>query len=76
MLIYANFMRLNCLTGEIIQDYSKDKRFAAFGFGAKGFPDGNRVSHNFPINLKQTNPYCEGIDGVLTAYTRVLKRSE
>jgi len=56
--------------GDIIQDYDSDKKFPALGFGARVPPDG-RVSHEFFLNLT-TNPYCEGIDGVLAAYYQAL----
>jgi hypothetical protein len=57
--------------GEIIQDYDTDKLFPALGFGARLPPDG-RVSHEFFLNLSPSSPYCEGIDGVITAYHHAL----
>jgi hypothetical protein len=56
--------------GEILQDYDSDKRFPAFGFGAK-LPDGT-ISHDFSLNGHATDPYCTGIDGVLEAYHKAL----
>jgi hypothetical protein len=53
--------------GEVIQDYDSDKMFPALGFGARIPPDG-QVSHEFFLTLNTSNPYCEGIDGVLNAY--------
>merc|ERR1712107_792520 len=53
--------------GDIIQDYDTDKLFPALGFGARLPPDG-RVSLQFFLNFSPSNPYCEGIDGVITAY--------
>ena len=57
--------------GDIIQDYDTDKLFPALGFGARLPPDG-RVSHEFFLNLSPSNPYCEGIDGVISAYHNAL----
>ncbi|KAM6289043.1 copine-5-like, partial [Aegotheles albertisi] len=59
--------------GEIIQDYDSDKMFPALGFGAKVPPDGH-VSHEFPLNGDAANPACSGIEGVLDAYHRSLRR--
>jgi len=56
--------------GDIIQDYDSDKKFPALGFGARVPPDG-LVSHEFFLNLT-SNPYCDGIDGVLAAYYQAL----
>ena len=53
--------------GEVIQDYDSDKMFPALGFGARIPPDGH-VSHEFFLTLDTSNPYCQGIDGVLAAY--------
>ncbi|ESN89865.1 hypothetical protein HELRODRAFT_91316 [Helobdella robusta] len=68
--LYARALRS---VGEIIQDYSTDKLFPALGFGAKIPPDG-RVSHEIFLNGDSTNPYCIGVDGVLTAYYQTLSR--
>uniref|UniRef100_A0A6J0UYH6 Copine-6 n=1 Tax=Pogona vitticeps TaxID=103695 RepID=A0A6J0UYH6_9SAUR len=57
--------------GEICQDYDSDKRFPAFGFGARIPPD-FEVSHDFAINFDPENPECERISGVIEAYKRCL----
>jgi len=57
--------------GDIIQDYDTDKLFPALGFGARLPPDG-RVSHEFFLNMDSTNPYCQGVDGVISAYYQAL----
>jgi len=57
--------------GEIIQDYDTDKLFPALGFGARIPPDG-RVSHQFFLNLSPTNPYCEGVDGIINSYQQAI----
>merc|ERR1719151_213702 len=57
--------------GSIVEDYDTDRLFPALGFGARIPPDG-RVSHEFFLNLSPSSPYCEGIDGVITAYHHAL----
>ncbi|XP_040581685.1 copine-8 [Lepeophtheirus salmonis] len=53
--------------GDIIEDYDTDKKFPAFGFGARLPPNGE-ISHDFFLNLKENNPFCEGVRGILDAY--------
>ncbi|KAJ8369655.1 hypothetical protein SKAU_G00096830 [Synaphobranchus kaupii] len=67
----AYAMALKAL-GEIIQDYDSDKRFPAYGFGAKLPPDG-KISHAFPLNSDSENPNCVAIEGVLEAYFQSLR---
>ncbi|PSN40823.1 Copine-8 [Blattella germanica] len=59
--------------GGIIQDYDTDKMFPVLGFGARLPPDG-RVSHEFFVNMHPTNPYCNGIAGVLDAYRNCIRQ--
>ncbi|KAJ9676490.1 hypothetical protein PVL29_021832 [Vitis rotundifolia] len=56
--------------GEVLQFYDSDKRFPAWGFGAR--PIDGPVSHCF--NLNGSSNYCEvdGIQGIMTAYTSAL----
>eukprot|EP00041_Stephanoeca_diplocostata_P016587 m.327581 g.327581 ORF g.327581 m.327581 type:complete len:580 (+) comp20415_c0_seq2:185-1924(+) len=56
--------------GSIIQDYDTDKLFPAMGYGGKSV---NGVSHNFALNGNEGNPYCCGIDGVVSAYKTALQ---
>ncbi|KAK3103604.1 hypothetical protein FSP39_020468 [Pinctada imbricata] len=58
--------------GEIIQDYDSDKLFPALGFGAR-MSDGS-VHHEFAMNFNPSNPYCQGISGVLQAYYNSLQK--
>ena len=58
--------------GNIIEDYDSDKLFPVLGFGARIPPDG-RVSHEFFVNGHPTNPYCEKIEGVLSAYRSCIR---
>ena len=53
--------------GGIIQDYDTDKHIPALGFGAKVPPHG-QLSHEFFLNMRQDNPYCAGVGGILRAY--------
>ncbi|KAJ7957170.1 Protein BONZAI like [Quillaja saponaria] len=56
--------------GEVLQFYDSDKRFPAWGFGAR--PIDGPVSHCF--NLNGSSNYCEvdGIPGIMMAYTSAL----
>ena len=58
--------------GHIIEDYDSDKLFPVLGFGARIPPDG-RVSHDFFVNGHDSNPYCQGIPGVLSAYKSCIR---
>uniref|UniRef100_A0A914WI52 Copine-3 n=1 Tax=Plectus sambesii TaxID=2011161 RepID=A0A914WI52_9BILA len=59
--------------GEIIQDYDSDKLFPVYGFGARLPPDGT-ISHDFCVNGDPSNPFCDGVGGVLEAYYRCLQQ--
>ncbi|XP_075222008.1 copine-8-like [Lycorma delicatula] len=59
--------------GSIIEDYDSDKLFPVLGFGARVPPDG-KVSHEFYVNLNLTNPFCEGVKGVLDAYHKCIRQ--
>lgn len=59
--------------GEIIQDYDTDKLFPVYGFGAKLPPHG-AVSHDFCVNGDPSNPFCDGVGGVLESYYRCLQQ--
>uniref|UniRef100_A0A7N0T033 Uncharacterized protein n=1 Tax=Kalanchoe fedtschenkoi TaxID=63787 RepID=A0A7N0T033_KALFE len=56
--------------GEVLQVYDSDKRFPAWGFGAR--PIDGPVSHCF--NLNGSSNYCEvnGIQGIMMAYQSAL----
>nr|GMD10622.1 protein BONZAI 1 [Ipomoea batatas] len=56
--------------GGVLQFYDSDKRFPAWGFGAR--PIDGPVSHCF--NLNGSNNYCEaeGIQGIMMAYMSAL----
>ncbi|TMS19364.1 Copine-1, partial [Larimichthys crocea] len=58
--------------GQVVQDYDTDKLFPAFGFGAKLPPDYQAAHHEFALNFNPTNPYCQGIQGIIEAYRSVL----
>ncbi|XP_071477474.1 copine-8-like isoform X1 [Diadema setosum] len=66
-----HYLRALRAVGQVIQDYDSDKLFPAFGFGARLPPTGV-VSHEFYLNGRNDNPYCNGIDGVVDAYQRAL----
>ncbi|KAI5329432.1 PREDICTED: BONZAI [Prunus dulcis] len=56
---------------EVLQFYDSDKRFPAWGFGAR--PIDGPVNHCF--NLNGSSHYCEveGIQGIMMAYTSALQ---
>ncbi|XP_058103562.1 uncharacterized protein LOC131247146 [Magnolia sinica] len=56
--------------GEVLQFYDSDKRFPAWGFGAR--PIDGPVSHCFNLNGSSDQSEVEGIDGVLFAYASAL----
>ena len=58
--------------GSIIEDYDTDKMFPALGFGAR-IPPSGQVSHEFFLNMRQDNPYCSGVQGLLQAYHTALQ---
>ena len=60
--------------GKIIEDYDSDKLFPVLGFGAL-LPDG-RVPPIFHVNGHPSNPHCEGISGVLSAYKDCIHKIE
>uniref|UniRef100_A0A8C6Z066 Copine-3 n=1 Tax=Nothoprocta perdicaria TaxID=30464 RepID=A0A8C6Z066_NOTPE len=57
--------------GSVVQDYDTDKLFPAFGFGAQ-IPPSWQVSHEFALNFNPSNPYCQGIQGIVDAYRQIL----
>ncbi|XP_067652733.1 copine-3-like isoform X2 [Haliotis asinina] len=66
------YMQAIRAVGDVCQDYDSDKMFPALGFGAK-IPPAMEVSHEFAINFNMQNPFCQGIDGVLGAYSNCIR---
>ncbi|KAB1217538.1 Protein BONZAI 2 [Morella rubra] len=56
--------------GEVLQFYDADKRFPAWGFGAR--PIDGPVSHCFNLNGSSHHCEVEGIQGIMMAYTSAL----
>lgn len=56
--------------GEVLQFYDSDKKFPAWGFGAR--PIDGPVSHCFNLNGSSTYCEVEGIRGIMMAYTSAL----
>ncbi|XP_078064370.1 copine-6-like, partial [Mustelus asterias] len=67
------YLKALTAVGEICQDYDTDKKFPAYGFGARVPPD-YEVSHDFPLNFNSNSPECDEIKGVITAYQRCLPK--
>ncbi|KAM6583971.1 hypothetical protein CsatB_010973 [Cannabis sativa] len=57
--------------GEVVQFYDTDKRFPAWGFGAR--PIDGPVSHCFYLNGSSHYYEVEGIQGIMTAYAGALR---
>ncbi|KAF7659325.1 hypothetical protein LDENG_00299000 [Lucifuga dentata] len=68
---YNEYLAAIWAVGMVIQDYDSDKMFPAFGFGAQ-IPPTWQVCHEFPINFNPSNPFCAGIEGVVSAYQQCL----
>ncbi|XP_046549365.1 LOW QUALITY PROTEIN: copine-3-like [Haliotis rubra] len=66
------YMQAIRAVGDVCQDYDSDKMFPALGFGAK-IPPAMEVSHEFAVNFDMQNPFCQGIDGVLGAYSNCIR---
>ncbi|KAL8502210.1 hypothetical protein ACS0TY_021357 [Phlomoides rotata] len=56
--------------GGVLQFYDSDKKFPAWGFGAR--PIDGPVSHCFNLNGSSNHCEVEGIHGIMTAYTSAL----
>ncbi|KAM9774637.1 copine-3-like [Syngnathus typhle] len=68
---YNEYLSAIMAVGNVIQDYDSDKLFPVLGFGAQ-IPPTWQVSHEFPVNFNNSNPFCEGIAGVVQAYQQCL----
>ncbi|XP_077592098.1 copine-3-like [Stigmatopora nigra] len=68
---YNEYLSAITAVGNVIQDYDSDKMFPVLGFGAQ-IPPTWQVSHEFPVNFNSSNPFCEGIEGVVQAYQQCL----
>lgn len=63
-------------TSEILLNYDHDKMVPMYGFGGK--PKFHNLTslktmHCFPMNGKVEDPYCEGLAGIMEAYSHALK---
>ncbi|XP_069490023.1 copine-6 [Ambystoma mexicanum] len=67
------YLKALSAVGEICQDYDSDKRFPAYGFGAR-IPPNYEVSHDFALNFNPANAECEEISGVIETYKRCLPK--
>ncbi|KAJ3426976.1 copine [Anaeramoeba flamelloides] len=58
---------------EVLNQYTKTDKIAAFGFGAKIQTQKSIIASDlFPLNGNIYDPECDGIKGVLSAYTTAL----
>jgi len=58
--------------GQVLEQYDSDRRFSAFGFGAR-LPPSGQVFHDFALNFDPTNPEIDGTIGILEAYRRCIQ---
>ncbi|KAK7337838.1 hypothetical protein VNO77_18425 [Canavalia gladiata] len=58
--------------GDVIQFYDSDRQFPAWGFGGK-IPDGT-VSHCFNLNGSSGGSEVVGVEGIMDAYARAIRR--
>ncbi|KAF5476480.1 hypothetical protein F2P56_003232 [Juglans regia] len=65
-----SYQRAIIEVGEVLQFYDADKRFPAWGFGAR--PIDGPVSHCFNLNGSSHHCEVEGIQGIMMAYTSAL----
>ncbi|XP_006655255.1 protein BONZAI 3 [Oryza brachyantha] len=56
--------------GEVLQFYDNDRRFPAWGFGAK-IPQGY-ISHCFNLNTATNDCEVVGVEGIMSAYSSTL----
>lgn len=61
------YMQAIRTVGDVVAPYDNDRMFPAYGFGAN-LTTMNRTSHCFALNGNEQNPFCYGIDGVLSSY--------
>ncbi|CAN8062364.1 unnamed protein product [Agarophyton chilense] len=58
----------------MLASYSSDYRIPAYGFGAN-LPPHYNVSHCFPVTESDlSDPYCQGVEGLISAYKATLNR--
>ncbi|KAG5474361.1 hypothetical protein LSCM1_03141 [Leishmania martiniquensis] len=66
-----NYLRAMLAVSNVVQEYDKDRRFPAFGFGAVA-PFTNGTSHFFPLSGNPANAYLDGMQAVVDTYARLL----
>lgn len=68
--------------GEVIADYDNDKLFPTVGYGARlpagatAAVDARGCSHCFSITGDEANPFCQGIEGIISMYHQTIPRVE
>ncbi|OUM69704.1 hypothetical protein PIROE2DRAFT_2340 [Piromyces sp. E2] len=67
---YNEYQQAIYSVSRILEVYSKDKQFPAYGFGAKF---NNKVSHCFPLNGNEMQPKVFGIEGIMNSYAHTLR---
>lgn len=60
--------------GSILQYYDTDKNIPFLGFGARIPPVDNRASNCFAVNGDIFDPECDGLEGIVEAYSNALSK--
>ncbi|KAG5474692.1 hypothetical protein LSCM4_03867 [Leishmania orientalis] len=66
-----SYVRAMLAVSNVVQEYDRDRRFPAFGFGAVA-PFTNGTSHFFPLSGNPANAYLNGMQAVVDTYARLL----
>ncbi|KAG5499854.1 hypothetical protein GH5_03990 [Leishmania sp. Ghana 2012 LV757] len=66
-----SYVRAMLAVSNVVQEYDRDRRFPAFGFGAVA-PFTNGTSHFFPLSGNPVNAYLNGMQAVVDTYARLL----
>ena len=72
-MLKCSFKILNCESHLNLCSIFTDKRFLGLGFGGLV---GGRTSHCFPLNGRSRDPYCRGVDGLVSAYLESLREGK
>jgi len=70
------YMRVLKSVGRVLAPYDADGAIGAYGFGANLNPHGNgkRISHCFNLTLRPDAEEVDGLNGLIDAYSKCLKR--
>ena len=70
----SQYLRAIRSVGQVLEPYDSDNQILAYGFGADIAPPSKNVSHCFPLNFNESQPYVKGLQGLIQSYTDCLKK--